>query len=33
MSLSIYFTKFAGNIFQKITQNIADQLYQKGKAG
>ena len=33
MSPSIYFPEFAGNIFQKITQNIADQLYQKGKAG
>ncbi len=32
MSPSIYFPEFAGNIFQKITQNIADQLYQRGEA-
>ena len=29
---SKYRTEFANNIFQKITQNITDQLYQGGKA-
>ena len=29
---SKYRTEFANNIFQKITQNITDQLYQDGKA-